>query len=192
MQITPQELELLDAETQQKILALAQEREELAKQYEQASKVKSELQEFMNKVYSNPQLKQQFEQIVKQVDPNVELPKNPVENYIEPIKKEFEAFKQEQAKKELKARLEAKARQLGISPEEYTKVDELAAQKKILDLEAAMEYYAAIRDKSRGLQTSIVEEDALASVNTSKVEIPDINTAKQRAIEKIRYIQGGF
>jgi len=185
MQITPQELELLDAETQQKILALAQE-------YEQASKVKSELQEFMNKVYSNPQLKQQFEQIVKQVDPNVELPQNPVENYIEPIKKEFEAFKQEQAKKELKARLEAKARQLGISPEEYTKIDELSVQKKILDLEAAMEYYAAIRDKSRGLQTSIVEEDALASVNISKAEIPDINTAKQKAIEKIRYIQGGF
>ena len=184
MQITQEELELLDPETQQKILAMAQE-------YEQATKVKNELQDFMTKVYSNPNLKQQFEQVVKQVDPNVEIPKSPVESYIDPIKKEFEEFKQEQAKKELRARLEAKARQLGITPEEYQKVDELAVQKKILDMEAAMEYYAAIRDRSRGLTTSVAENDILSNVN-KQAEIYDLNTAKQRAIEKIRYIQGGF
>jgi len=184
MQITQEELELLDPETQQKILAMAQE-------YEQATKVKNELQDFMTKVYSNPNLKQQFEQVVKQVDPNVEIPKSPVESYIDPIKKEFEEFKQEQAKKELRARLEAKARQLGITPEEYQKVDELAIQKKILDMEAAMEYYAAVRDRSRGLTTSVADNDILSNVN-KQAEIYDLNTAKQRAIEKIRYIQGGF
>ena len=181
MQITSQELELLDPETQQKILAMTQE-------YEQASKVKTELQEFMNKIYANPQVKQQFEQVVKQVDPNIQLPQNPVENYINPIKKEFEEFKQEQAKKELKAKLEAKARQLGISPEEYTKVDEIMVQKKILDMEAAMEYYAAIRDKSRGLTTSVADNDILSNVN-KQAEIYDLNTAKQKAMEKIRYLQ---
>jgi hypothetical protein len=184
MQITQEELALLDPETQQKILAMTQE-------YEQATKVKNELQDFISKVYSNPQLKQQFEQVVKQVDPNIEVPKSPIENYIDPIKQEFEAFKQEQTKKELKARLEAKARQLGITPEEYQKVDELAVQKKILDLEAAMEYYAAVRDRSRGLTTSIADNDILSNVN-KQAEIYDLNTAKQKALEKIRYIQGGF
>ena len=179
--ITEEELALLDDTTREKIM-------ELAQGYQSGQQTQTELRDFMTKVYANPEVKSQLEQLVAKVDPNIQIPKTPLDNYVAPLKQELEQLKMEQAKKEITVRLQAKARQLNIRPEEAAAVEKFIVDNGIMEYEKGLELYAASRNQS--LNTSVTDGDILSSTFKKNSQVYDLETAKQRAVDKIRNIRG--
>ncbi|PMP87198.1 MAG: hypothetical protein C0173_09780 [Desulfurella sp.] len=177
--ITPEELELLDESTRNKILNEIQE----------AQKIKSELTSLLSKAYANPEAKAKLEEALKAIDSNINLPPNPAESYIIPLKKELEELKQKQAFDELSRRLREKAARLGISPEEAPEIEKFATENGIINYEKALELYAQHKKYNSQIDYSATNGDLLADVMKSKNDFTlDLNQAKQNAIKKLSMI----
>lgn len=173
--ITMEELELLDESTKQKIL----------QELNEANQLKSELTGIVQKAYTNPEAKRKLEDALKTIDPNIVLPPNPAESYIEPLKQELEELKRQQAIESLKNRVQAKARELGISPDEGRDVERFMNDNHILDYEKALELYAIYKQSEQTISSSTVQGDILSDIYKSQ-EIPKtLDEAKDLAIKHL-------
>jgi hypothetical protein len=63
-------------------------------------KTREELTQAITKIYSNPKTKKMFEQINKDANLGLNIPKSPIDAYIEPLEKDISGMKEEKKKEE--------------------------------------------------------------------------------------------
>jgi hypothetical protein len=174
--ITPEELEYLDENTKQKIL----------KELQEAQQVKGELQDFFKKAYSNPQAKQKLTEALHAIDPNLQIPNSPIENYTSGIEAELNRMKEQMYQEKMSREAQAVAAKYGIAPEEGKAIDEFMLNNRIIDPIKGIELYGKLK------QTTIHEStnrDVVYDTLTGNQTV-DLNEATQNAVRQLKVLRG--
>jgi hypothetical protein len=174
--ITPEELEYLDENTKQKIL----------KELQEAQQVKGEIQEFFKKAYANPQAKQKLAEAFHAIDPNMQIPTSPIENYTSGIEAELNKIKEQMYKEKLAREAQAVAAKYGISPDEGKAIDEFMMKHSIIDPVKGIELYGQMKRPTIDESTN---RDVVYDTLTGNQTV-DLNEATQNAVRQLKVMRG--
>ncbi|MEM5861289.1 MAG: hypothetical protein QXJ20_02750 [Candidatus Aenigmatarchaeota archaeon] len=127
--------------------------EKLQEEAEKYNQFRTELEQNLTKIFSKPEAKRYFEKAVKEAGIEMEIPKNPLDEYYEKISKMEKELETIKTKERYKEKIMKLIEQYGIPEEEFKDLIEFQEKYKIWDNERAIELYAIYREKKRAERT---------------------------------------